>query len=52
MPTESQDVKDGKERDSNFYETETQRDDRLNYQYYCQECGHLRDYCDCDVGVD
>ena len=27
-------------------------EDMLDYQYYCQECGHLRDYCDCDVGVD
>ena len=26
--------------------------DKMDYQYYCQECGHLREDCDCTVEVD
>lgn len=33
-------------------EAENTEKDKLDYQYYCQECGHLREDCNCDVGVD
>ena len=52
MSEESQEFDRDFMKEVRKWNEEKEREDILDYQYYCQKCGHLRDYCDCDVGVD